>query len=165
MPLPTSPWYSHTKQLRIAPHSSLSLQCHQITRPIFFSETNEISRMIVSHKSVLRLLLPHGGKSLTPSPFSIPAFWYTFKIILETLFSNALIFVAFQYQARITASGITDMIHLKKQVASFLLARLGPESSRATCCIINWYICRQLSPNFNLSHDFRSSNATPVKHN
>ena len=159
VPLPTSPWYSHKSQLRLAPHSSLSLQCHQITWPSFFSETNEFSRMIVSHKSVVRLLLPHGGKSLTPSPFSIPAFWYTFKIILETLFTNALIFVAFRYQARITASGITDMIHLKKQVASFLHARLGPESSRATCCIINWYICRQLL------HDFRSSNATPVKHN
>ena len=35
----------------------------------------------------------------------------------------------------------------------------------ATYCIIIRYTCKLLSPNFSLSHEFRSSNATPAKHN
>ena len=89
----------------------------------------------------------------------------------------------FWHQAWITTSGITDMIHLKN-----LFERLNPESSHlksskgVDCellpdalvltqvlpevryCIIIRYTCRLVSPNFSLSHGFRSSNATPAKH-
>ena len=58
---------------------------------------------------------------------------------------------------------MTDMIHLKKQVASFLLARLNPELSRALCCASIWYTCRPLSPSLSLSCEVNASIATPAK--
>ena len=38
-----------------------------------------------------------------------------------------------------------------------------PELSQATCCVIIRYTCKPLSPNFSLSPEVSSSNATPVK--
>ena len=61
------------------------------------------------------------------------------------------------------ASGINDMIHLKKQVASFLLARLNPELSRAVSCVSIRYMCRPLSPSFSLSYEVKASSTTPAK--
>ena len=61
------------------------------------------------------------------------------------------------------ASGITDITHLKTHMASFLLARLNPELSRATCCMSIRYTCRPLSPNFSLSPEVSSSNANPAR--
>ena len=55
------------------------------------------------------------------------------------------------------------MIRLKKQVASFLLARLNPEFSRAICCSSIWYTRRPLSPSLSLSCEVNASNATPAK--
>ena len=55
------------------------------------------------------------------------------------------------------------MIHLKKQVASFLLARLNPEWSRAICCTSIWYTRRPLSPSLSLSCEVNASNATHAK--
>ena len=55
------------------------------------------------------------------------------------------------------------MIHLKKQVAFFLLARLNPELSRALCWTSIWYTRRPLSPRLSLSCGVNASNATPAK--
>ena len=55
------------------------------------------------------------------------------------------------------------MIHLKKQVASFLLARLNPELSRATCCISLRYSCRHFSSSIILSYEVSASSATRGK--
>ena len=55
------------------------------------------------------------------------------------------------------------MIHLKKQVAFFLLARLNHELSRAICCVSIRYACRILSPSFSLSYEVNASSATPAK--
>ena len=70
---------------------------------------------------------------------------------LETLFSNALFLVAVWYHTWITASDITDKIHLKKQVVSFLIARLNPESSRVTYCIIIRHIFSHVRPSWLLN--------------
>ena len=43
-------------------------------------------------------------------------------------------------------------------MASFLLARLNHELSRATCYISNRYTCKPFSPNFSLSPEVSSSN-------
>ena len=55
------------------------------------------------------------------------------------------------------------MIHLTKQVASFLLARLNPELSRAICCVSIQYTCRSLSACFSLLCEVSVSRATPTK--
>ena len=55
------------------------------------------------------------------------------------------------------------MIHLKKKVASFLLASLNPELSRAKCCVSFRYTLRPLSPMFSLSPEASSFNATPAR--
>ena len=55
------------------------------------------------------------------------------------------------------------MIHLKKQGAAFLLARLNPELSRTVCCVSIRYMCRPLSPSFSLSYEVKASSATPAK--
>ena len=51
----------------------------------------------------------------------------------------------------------------KKQVASFLLARLNPELSRAICCISVWYTWRLFPPSLSLSCKVNASNAPPAK--
>ena len=43
--------------------------------------------------------------------------------------------LALWWHAKMVLSDIIDIIHLKKHVASFLLAKLKPELSLATCCI------------------------------
>ena len=48
-------------------------------------------------------------------------------------------------------------------MASFLLARLNPELSRAVCCVSIRYMCRPLSPSFSLSYEVKASSATPAK--
>ena len=55
------------------------------------------------------------------------------------------------------------MIHLKKQDASFLLARLNPYLSRAICCTSIWYTRRPLSPSLSLSCEVNASNAALAK--
>ena len=55
------------------------------------------------------------------------------------------------------------MIHLKKQLASFLLARLNPELSRAICCTSIWYTRRTLSPRRSLSCEVNAANALHAK--
>ena len=56
-------------------------------------------------------------------------------------------------------SDITDFIHLKKQVAFLLLARLNPEFSRAMCCTNIWYTRIPASPSLSLSYEINVSNA------
>ena len=71
--------------------------------------------------------------------------------------------IAFSWHICTVVSVITDMIHRKKQVIYFLLARLNPELSRAICCTSIWHTCRPLSPSLSLSCKVNTSNATPAK--
>ena len=100
---------------------------------------------------------------LEPSPLAIPVLWYTFGMTVATLFSIVFLIIALWWHVWTVVSEITDIIHLKKQLACFLLARLNPELSRAMCCTNNRYTRIPASPSLSLSYEVDASNATPAR--
>ena len=102
---------------------------------------------------------------IEPSPLAIPVIWYTFRMTVATLLSIVLLSIALWWHFWTVVSDITDIINLKKQVASFLLATLNTELSRARCCTNIWYTRIPASPSLSLSYEVNTYNATLARLN
>ena len=99
---------------------------------------------------------------LEPSPSAIPVLCYTSRMMVATLLSIVLLPIALWCHVWTVVSDITDLINLKRQVVSLLLARLHPELSRAMCCINICYTRIPASPSLSLLYQVNASSTTPV---